>query len=94
MNHEGYSYYEISIDTTRAGMQRLGEALLRTGAGLECGPLSRMIPHYPLGRGISATLIVQVPSSAREEFFDICRPNYMAKPAKAQVQCSTPGRAH
>jgi len=72
---EGYWFWEISIDTSKAALGRLGEALLRTGAGLECGPMSRLIHGFPLGRGISAGLVVQIPEGKEDEFREVCKPH-------------------
>lgn len=75
------SPYECAVDTTRVGLERLARALLVTDSHLT----SSLIPAgFPLGRGVSATVLVLVPDGRGEWFSQECRPIRM-RPWRAPV---------
>lgn len=80
-------YWEISIDTTNAGLERLARAILLCGATVSSTLVN---PSYPLGRGVSATLMVRLPEGQEDRFRVRCRPIDMRAPARIQVGCEAP----
>lgn len=71
MSNVKFWRWHISIDTTKTALERFARALLETGSGLEHGTGSRLLPGYPLGRGISAHLVVSIPEGDQNEFRNI-----------------------
>lgn len=74
--------WEVSISTSGAALQRCMRALLLTKSKLTS---SYRLGDYPLGRGISAFLMVVVPEGSEEEFRTIAKPEYMKPPSRLQV---------
>ena len=79
--------WEVSIDTTRAGLERCMRALLLTGSTLT----SHFRLSGGLGRGVSAFMLVGIPVGAEAHFDEIARP-IDRRPA-ARVRLSRAGRA-
>lgn len=75
-------YWELSVDTTAIGLERLARAMLL------CGGLVSSItvwPGFPLGRGVSASLMVRIPDGQEDRFRVRCRPITMEPPQLIQV---------
>lgn len=90
MAEEKLWYWHISIDTTKAALERLARALLKTDSGLEGGKLSRIMPRFKFGRGISAHLVVKVPEGQEDMFREIARPIAMRAPPQPYVGTERP----
>jgi hypothetical protein len=67
--------WHVDIDTTAPALERFARALLLTGAALLP---SRLILGAPLGRGVSAFVVVTMPPGQAERFREVCRPIRMA----------------
>ena len=64
-------HWLVTIDTTRLGLERCMRALLMTGSQLR---RHHRIGSHPLGRGVSAWLLVAIPEWQESRFDEICRP--------------------
>ena len=82
--------WHISIDTTKPALERLARALLLTGSGLRAGKCSRLLSHYPFGRGISAEVTVEIPDGKQDEFREIAKPIAMEPPIRPRVGFDPP----
>jgi len=78
--------WEVSIDTTRIGLERLARALISTESQLIN---SYIFGDYPLGRGISAQLLIKIPKGNEETFKELCKPEDMRPPSRLQVGIDT-----
>jgi hypothetical protein len=83
-------YWHIDIDTTKAALERLGRAIVLTYAGIPCGKLTRMPVRYPLGRGVSALLVVELPEGDEQVFRELVKPIAMAPPPRVSVGMDRP----
>lgn len=59
-----HTYYELWIDTTKAGMLAAMEAIITTRSGID----SIIGSHYPLGRGVNVSMRVAIPDGQIAEF--------------------------
>lgn len=82
-------FWHISIDTTKPALERLARALLLTGSGLRAGKCSRLLSHYPFGRGISAEVTVEIPDGKQAAFREIAKPIDMRPPLRIQIGTET-----
>lgn len=74
--------WDVDIDTTRIGLERLGRALIETDSTLTC---SMVLGDHQLGRGVSAFLRVFVPDGKEKVFREMCRPIVMKPPPSVCV---------
>ncbi len=74
---EDYRPWDVDIDTAKVSLERTMRALLVTGSTMTD---HMRIGDYPLGRGISAFLRVQIPDGREDEFRSICKPQRMQTP--------------
>ena len=74
--------WDVDIDTTKVALERLGRALILTHSQLTD---SMRIGDYPLGRGITAIMRVQIPVGHHEEFREVCQPQAMRPPPLLSV---------
>jgi len=88
-------YWHISIDTTKAALERLARALICTDSGLAPGKFSRLLPPYEFGRGVSAHLVVQIPDGHQDEFRRLLGPSLISMDPPPRIQLGTdPPPAH
>ena len=73
--------WHVDIDTTAPALERFARALLLTGAAL----LPSRLIMGPLGRGVSAFVVVTVPPGQAERFREVCRPIMMQPPPKVRA---------
>jgi hypothetical protein len=80
--HEKRKPWDVTIPTTKVGLERCMRALLLTG--------SHMTSHFrlgdfDLGRGISAFLRVQIPEGLEDRFRELAQPEDMHPPSKINL---------
>lgn len=71
--------WAVTVSTSGPALERLARALLVTGSSL----LPRRIVTLPLGRGVSACLLIDIPASKHMLFMDVCAPEHVASPTGA-----------
>lgn len=81
---QGTSPWDVSIDTTKAGLERLGRALIETSSRLTD---SFVLGSHKLGRGVSAHLRVFIPEGHEQEFDRIAKPIERRPPPKLVLNC-------
>lgn len=85
-HHADRRPWDVSIITTKVGLERCMRALLLTGSHLT-GHF-RIGSDLPLGRGISAFLRIQVPEGEEERFREIAQPDSMGPPPRIELACT------
>lgn len=80
--HEGLKPWDVSIATTRVGLERCMRAILLTRATLT--DHFRM-GNFPLGRGISAFLRVQIPEGEEDRFVELAKPEDFRPPPVVSI---------
>lgn len=70
--------YHATIDTTRPALERFAAALLLTRATL----LPRRLVMGPLGRGVSAVVVVGIPDDQVDRFAELARPIDLRRPPR------------
>lgn len=72
--------WDIAIDTTKAGLERLARALIATDSTLTDALV--LGGDLDMGRGVSAFLRVHVPAPQADRFYDLCKPIEMKPPPR------------
>jgi len=74
--------WEVSIDTSNRGLERLARALILTNAVLH---KPRQLFGDTLGRGSTSVLLVELDDDRTDEFREIARPTRMLKPSRPSL---------
>lgn len=73
--------WELNVNTTGPALQRLAGGLIATRSALS----DSSVIWHELGRGISATVMVQIPEGQEMRFREIVKPYSMDPPRLVQI---------
>ncbi len=82
-DEQGRWPWDVSIATSRVGLERCMRALLETRSIITDS--FRTAADIPLGRGVSSHLRVFIPEGKQEEFLEICKPESMCANGRISV---------
>ena len=90
--------WDVSVDTTRPALSRCMEAILETRSRLTDSMIALGSRKYPLGRGVSAEIRVQITEGWEDRFRWLAHPISMTAPPRicigmvAPIDDGHPGR--